>query len=95
MYRIWIEEVLGFRLRGNKLTIDPVLPDDWPGFEMTYRYRSTLFEISVRRREGEKFVTSPIQLVDDGGKHGYDRLAAVNIREILAVRSKMTVCRRC
>jgi cyclic beta-1,2-glucan synthetase len=69
MYRIWIEEVLGFKLRGDKLTIDPVLPDDWPGFEMTYRYRSTVYEISVARREGEATAACPIQLVDDGGKH--------------------------
>jgi cyclic beta-1,2-glucan synthetase len=69
MYRIWVEEVLGFQLRGDKLTIDPVLPDEWPGFELTYRYRSTVYEISVARREGTAPPASPIQLVDDGGKH--------------------------
>ena len=69
MYRIWIEEVLGFKLRGDKLTIDPVLPDDWPGFEMTYRHRSTVYEISVARRGGATPAASPIQLVDDRGKH--------------------------
>ena len=69
MYRIWTEEVLGFKLRGDMLAIDPVLPDDWPGFEMTYRYRSTVYEISVARREGETPAASPIQLIDDGGKH--------------------------
>ena len=69
MYRIWIEEVLGFKLRAGELTIDPVLPDDWPCFEMTYRYRSTVYEISVARREGATPSPSTIQLVDDGGKH--------------------------
>ena len=69
MYRIWVEEVLGFKLRGDQLTVDPVLPDDWPGFEMTYRHLSTVYEISVRRREGEKGVPVPIQLADDGGRH--------------------------
>jgi cyclic beta-1,2-glucan synthetase len=67
MYRIWVEEVLGFKLRGNMLTVDPVLPDDWPGFELTYRFGSTVYEISVRRGEGEE--TGPIRLVDDGGTH--------------------------
>jgi cyclic beta-1,2-glucan synthetase len=69
MYRIWVEEVLGFKLRGDRLTINPAVPGDWPGFEITYRYRSTVYEISVRRREGEKSAASMIQLVDDGGKH--------------------------
>jgi cyclic beta-1,2-glucan synthetase len=69
MYRIWIEEVLGFKLRGDQLTIDPVLPDDWPGFEMTYRYRSTVYAIRVARGEGETPAAFPIQLADDGGTH--------------------------
>ena len=33
MYRIWLEEVLGFKLRADTLTIEPVLPADWPGFQ--------------------------------------------------------------
>jgi cyclic beta-1,2-glucan synthetase len=69
MYRIWVEEVLGFRLRGDQLTIDPVIPDDWPGFDLKYRYRSTEYEVSVRRREGEKAVPAAIRLVDDLRKH--------------------------
>ncbi len=67
MYRIWVEEVLGFKLRDDVLTIDPVLPDDWPSFELTYRFGSTVYEIGVRRGEGEE--TGPIQLLDDGGEH--------------------------
>ena len=70
MYRIWIEEVLGFRLRGDRLTIAPVIPDDWSGFEITYRYRSTVYEIEVRRADSPQApLNSPIQLMDDGGTH--------------------------
>ena len=54
MYRVWIEEVLGFRLRGDQLTIAPVIPDDWSGFEITYRYRSTVYEIEVRRADSHE-----------------------------------------
>ena len=50
MYRIWIEEVLGFQLRGDRLTIAPVIPDDWDGFEIMYRHGATQYEIAVRRR---------------------------------------------
>jgi cyclic beta-1,2-glucan synthetase len=81
MYRIWIEEVLGFQLRGDRLTIAPVIPDDWPGFEITYRHRSAVYEISVQRHgtsmDGAKVVEldgreageGSIPLADDGGVH--------------------------
>jgi cyclic beta-1,2-glucan synthetase len=71
MYRIWIEEVLGFHLRGDTLTISPVIPDDWDGFEISYRYRSTLYEFSIHRTAGEDSheTGSPIHLVDDGQPH--------------------------
>jgi cyclic beta-1,2-glucan synthetase len=68
MYRIWIEEVLGFQLRGDRLTLKPAIPEDWDGFEITYRHRSTTYEISVRRRAASEARQS-IQLVDDGGTH--------------------------
>jgi cyclic beta-1,2-glucan synthetase len=79
MYRIWIEEVLGFKLRGDRLTVVPVIPDDWPGFEMTYRYGKTTYEIAVRRRgsndpgvielDGRRCADTLVQLNGDGGVH--------------------------
>jgi cyclic beta-1,2-glucan synthetase len=53
MYRIWVEEVLGFRLRGDRFTVQPVLPAEWPGFDLTYRHRSTVYEIKVIRHDDE------------------------------------------
>jgi cellobiose phosphorylase len=81
MYRIWIEEVLGFQLRGDRLTVNPVIPDDWPGFEITYRFGSARYEIAVSRHEGidgaapgveqdgRHLGDGSIQLVDDGATH--------------------------
>ena len=78
MYRIWIEEVLGFQLRGDRLTVAPVIPDEWDGFEIRYRHRTSTYEIAVRRRagsarvielDGQQVEDSHIQLVDDGGVH--------------------------
>ena len=71
MYRIWIEEILGFRLRGDTLTISPVIPDDWDDFEIKYRYRSTVYEFSIRRNAPQSVTEtgSPIQLIDDGQPH--------------------------
>ncbi|HTW67790.1 MAG TPA: glucoamylase family protein [Bryobacteraceae bacterium] len=78
MYRIWIEEVLGFRLRGDQLTIAPVIPDAWDGFEISYRYRGSLYEIKMQRSpsqeswiefDGHRFDGATIQLIDDGRTH--------------------------
>ncbi len=80
MYRIWIEEVLGFHLRGDTLTISPAIPDDWDGFEIIYRYRSTVYEFSIQRTAGKdsRETGVPIHLVDDGQTHKIElRLAAV------------------
>ncbi len=56
MYRIWVEEVLGFRLRGDRFTVEPVLPAEWPGFELTWRHGSSVYEIKVMRHEEESTV---------------------------------------
>ncbi len=79
MYRIWIEEVLGFKLRGDRLSIAPVIPDDWQGFEIAYRRGTTTYEIEVRRRasseprvielDGRNVEEPSIPLADDGGIH--------------------------
>ena len=81
MYRIWIEEVLGFQLRGDTLTLKPVLPGDWPGFEMTYRHQSATYEIAVKANaagdskemelevDGRKLDDGRIPLADDGAPH--------------------------
>jgi cyclic beta-1,2-glucan synthetase len=48
LYRAGIESILGLRLQGESLLIDPCIPSAWPGFDMTLRYRGTVYEISVR-----------------------------------------------
>jgi cyclic beta-1,2-glucan synthetase len=79
MYRIWIEEVLGLKVRGDTLAVEPVLPANWPGFELRYRYRSTTYEIKVQRDapmdtvhlsvDGNAVSGGNIQLIDDGEEH--------------------------
>jgi cyclic beta-1,2-glucan synthetase len=51
LYRAGLEALLGFQLRGNRLRIDPCVPRDWPGFQLTYRHRGkqhvSCYEMSV------------------------------------------------
>jgi cyclic beta-1,2-glucan synthetase len=80
MYRVWIEEVLGFRKRGDMFTVDPAIPDEWDdGFDITYRHGSTVYEIAVRRKDlaatelevdGERVSGGLIPLTDgEGTRH--------------------------
>ncbi len=52
MYRAAVEWVLGFRLVGDRLAINPCIPASWPGFTIMYRYRSARYEITVENPRG-------------------------------------------
>jgi cyclic beta-1,2-glucan synthetase len=64
MYRVWLEEVLGFKLRGNRLSIEPAIPEEWPGFVLTFRFGRTEYRIEVQN--GREATNQEIVLVDDG-----------------------------
>jgi cyclic beta-1,2-glucan synthetase len=84
VYRTALEWLLGFRLQGDMLMIDPCIPRGWPGFEITYRHRTARYEISVENPLGvcrgilaakldgkmlEGSARSLIPLADDGATH--------------------------
>ncbi|MDO8391294.1 MAG: glucoamylase family protein [Actinomycetota bacterium] len=52
MYQAGIESILGFRLRGTTLVIDPCIPRAWPGFEISFRYHSSRYQIVVENPRG-------------------------------------------
>jgi cellobiose phosphorylase len=47
MYRLIMESLLGLRLEVDKLRFAPCLPADWESFKVHYRYRETLYHITV------------------------------------------------
>lgn len=47
MYRAWVEEILGLKVRGESLGLDPVIPADWEGFDLRYRHGESVYEIQV------------------------------------------------
>jgi cyclic beta-1,2-glucan synthetase len=52
MYRTGIEGILGFRLRGAMLHLDPCVPRAWPRFEIVFRYHSSRYDIIVENPQG-------------------------------------------
>jgi cyclic beta-1,2-glucan synthetase len=51
-YRLGLEAVLGVRLRGGKLHIDPCIPATWREYRVTILAGSARYEVSVRNPEG-------------------------------------------
>ncbi len=86
MYRAGVEWILGFRLRGAVLHVDPCVPRAWPGYEIVFRYHSARYRLSVENPrgamrgvtsislDGEPITGREIPLVDDGREH---RIAVV------------------
>ena len=52
MYRAGLEYILGFRLRGGKLKIDPCIPRGWREYELDYRHGSSRYRIRVENPSG-------------------------------------------
>jgi len=47
MYRAALENILGFKLQGDRLRIDPCIPRFWREFEIIYRHWQTTYRIKV------------------------------------------------
>ena len=52
MYRAGLEWILGFRLKGTTLLLDPCVPKAWPRFEILYRYQAARYAITVENPHG-------------------------------------------
>ncbi|MDP3848696.1 MAG: glucoamylase family protein [Pseudomonas sp.] len=83
MYQLLVESLLGLQLQGARLRLVPVLPAQWPGFSLTYRFGVTEYLIEVRQTstadsqqqvslDGVLQATAEVLLVDDGAAHRID-----------------------
>ena len=83
MQRAGVESILGLRIEGGVLRLDPCIPKSWPGFEIALRHGASRYEIvvenpqSVQRGvaaaelDGAMIAARPlsIPLKDDGTVH--------------------------
>ena len=81
MYRAGLEWILGFRLRGTTLHLDPCIPRAWRGYKISFRYHSAQYQLSVQNPhgvtrgisrvtlDGEACPIAAIPLVSDGRTH--------------------------
>ena len=81
MYRAALESILGFRLQGDYLSLEPCIPRTWSGFRISYRRNKTNYEMSVENPsgvssgvmsielDGESLEVNSIPLSDDQQTH--------------------------
>ena len=90
MYRLIVESLLGLRLEVDKLHFSPCLPVDWPGFTMHYRYRNTVYHITVSQThdaEGEHI--GEIRVTVDGVLRTDKTIPLVDDRQTHAVEVRV------
>ena len=83
MYRAGLEDILGVRLKGASLFLDPCIPESWPGFKVELRRGTSRFDIRIDNpdavttgiksatMDGNKITQRPLRfdLTDDGDSH--------------------------
>ena len=80
MYRLIVESLLGLKLETDKLFIEPCIPIDWKTFKINYKFRDTMYKITVNQLDegrgnltltvdGVESKDNYIHLVDDRTEH--------------------------
>jgi cellobiose phosphorylase len=81
MYRLLIETLLGVNLEGDHLRLTPRLPKEWTTYKIHYRYRQTVYHITITRLtaedaetnqlylDGEELAVKTVPLADDRREH--------------------------
>ncbi|MFH0797150.1 MAG: glucoamylase family protein [Candidatus Omnitrophota bacterium] len=80
MYRLILESLMGLQREGNMLRFAPCLPEHWKSFKIHYRYRETVYHITIAQTGSGNLVTNitvdgveqkdgNIHLVDDRQEH--------------------------
>jgi cellobiose phosphorylase len=61
-YRLGVEYILGLKLHGDHFTVEPCIPSHWPGYTITFRYKKTIYHISVESPSGSRRDASVVEL---------------------------------
>ncbi len=81
MYRLLVETLLGVNLEGDQVRLTPRLPETWPSCKIHYRYRQTIYHITLTRLaadatganslilDGHEIAGTTIPLRDDRQEH--------------------------
>ena len=95
MYRLLVETLLGVNREGDQLRLEPRLPQAWNSYKIHYRYRQTVYHITIIRSapdspdavrltlDGQALSGTTLPLRDDRHEH----IAELQVRSPAAVRA--------
>ena len=63
-YRLGISEILGFNKRGNKIYMNPHVPNKWNKFEIEYKYLDTTYKIKINMNNSKECITLDGEVLD-------------------------------
>ncbi len=81
MYRLTVETLLGLQLEGDHLRIAPCVPAEWDSYKIHYRFRETVYHITISRigepsrqvtrltLDGAEYPDTRFPLIDDHQEH--------------------------
>jgi cellobiose phosphorylase len=84
MYRLLVETLLGLNLAGDQLRLTPRLPKSWTTCKIHYRYRQTVYHVTITRLvadaahedqlflDGKELGVKSVPLVDDRREHSVE-----------------------
>jgi cellobiose phosphorylase len=86
MYRVWTEELLGLKKMGDRLFIDPVIPDWWDGFKVTLRQGEAVYEIEIQNPDHIQKGIAWVELNGRRLEENYIPLESEPVKHIVQVR---------
>jgi cellobiose phosphorylase len=93
MYKAGLESILGFNKQGDRLMIDPCLPEKWGAYSMRYTYIDTIYEIKVNNPDG--ISKGVLQVSVDNELQKDLTIALVNDRKTHQVEVLMGIAQTC
>ncbi|WP_168118952.1 glucoamylase family protein [Paenibacillus sp. HB172176] len=76
LYQAGLEWILGIRRKGERLSIRPSIPEDWPEFRVSYRYGTAVYHIHVKNPPEARARGEESELIINGREADADAFAS-------------------
>ncbi len=87
LYQAGLNHILGFKVAGNKLTINPCIPKTWDKFQINYEYQNTKYIIEVENPSGVE--TGILKVILNGSEVGQEIELLENLTEVQSIKILM------
>jgi cyclic beta-1,2-glucan synthetase len=62
MYRLGVERLLGITRKADQLEIHPCIPKEWKGYQINYRFGTSLYHIRIENQNGSSSDVNQMQM---------------------------------